>query len=370
MKHFFILLLLLPLSTKGQLNNSAFYQRTAIDPADSNKFFGGVNLMAFGKNNEYFGTTINGYTLFGYQLHPYAIYRFKKNIRIDAGIYLQQDFGNEDYSFVVPTLSLKIKHKDFAFTIGTLEGRLHHQLIEPIYDFERALNNRIENGIQFQWNKDGLFADGWVNWEKMIYFNDSDQERFVAGFSVIKRIAKVNNWLFEIPVQATVRHAGGQIDTSTKPLTSIYTGATGLLINKNQSGFVKAFGLKSYFLTYKSLTSRTLPYKDGNALYINPYVHTEWGLGLMASYWYGNEYLTFDGGQLYPVTSESYPFIIQHPRITYMLRLLYDLRIAEGLTLTVRVEPFYDTLPETIQYSYGFYLNFTDRFFIGHAKKN
>jgi hypothetical protein len=42
----------------------------------------------------------------------------------------------------------------------------------------------------------------------------------------------------------------------------------------------------------------------------------------------------------------------------------------KGLSLTARVEPFYDTYSDNIQYAYGFYFNFTDRFFLGHAKEN
>jgi hypothetical protein len=364
-----LLLLSVSIPTLGQLNNTSFDQRLTFEAADSNRLYAGVHVLGFGKNNEYFSTTVEGYTLFGYQFNPYLTYFFRSNIRLDAGVFLQQDFGNANYSTAIPTLSLNIKDKNFQFTIGTLEGSLHHQLIEPIYDFERVLNNRVENGIQFQWMKDGLFADGWVNWEKMIYFKDPDQERFVAGVSVIKRIKKFNNWLLEVPVQATVRHAGGQIDTSIKPLTSIFTSASGLIVRKQQSGFINEFGLKSYFLTYKNLTSRTLPYNDGNALYLNPYLQTRSGLGLMASYWYGNEYLTLDGGQYYPVYSIDFPERLQQARQFYMLRLFYELKIADGLHLTARVEPFYDTLPETIQYSYGFYLNFSDRFFLGHAKR-
>jgi hypothetical protein len=359
----------LPVLVFGQLNNSRFDQRTKIDSIDYGQLYAGLNMMGFGRNNEYFDTTVEGYTLFGYQFNPYLTYFIHKNIRLDAGLYLQQDFGNSEFTSALPTLSLKIKHHNLSFTIGTLEGALHHQLIEPIYDFERVLNNRIENGIQFQWIKNGLFADGWVNWEKMIYFNDPDQERFVAGLSVIKRIWGDEKWTVELPFQSTIRHAGGQIDRSDLPLTSLLTGAVGINLSNRLDMFVNEWGLKSYYVTYKSLTSRILPYKDGDAFYINPYVQTRWGLGLMASYWRGNEYLTFDGGQLYPVSSPLYPEILQQPREFYMIRFLYDLVVADGLTLTARVEPFYDTLPETIQYSYGFYLNFTDRFFLGHAKK-
>jgi hypothetical protein len=370
MRYFFIILIVfVSARVFGQLDNSRFDQRTTIDPLDSNRFYAGLRMLAFGKNNEYFDTTIEGYTLFGYQFNPFVSYFLHKNIRIDAGAYLQQDFGSSDFTTVLPTLSLKIGHRHLSFTIGTLEGALHHQLIEPIYDFERVLNNRIENGIQFQWIKEGLFADGWVNWEKMIYFNDPDQERFVAGLSVLKRLGRWGNWSVELPVQATVRHAGGQIDRSYLPLTSLYTGSIGVNVSNRPGLFVTEWGLKTYQVTHKSLTSRTLPYKDGNAFYLNPYLQTRWGLGLMASYWHGNEYLTFDGGQLYPVHTQLYPDRIHQPRQFYMIRILYDLLIADGLTLTARVEPFYDTYPETIQYSYGFYLNFSDRFFLGHAKR-
>lgn len=365
------LFLLLFISSEAfcQLNNSFFDQRLTIEPSDSDRFYAGIHVLGFGKNNEYFDTVIEGYTLFGYQLNPYATYMVNPNIRLDAGVFLQQDFGNNAISTALPTLSLKIKHHNFSFIIGTLEGSLHHQLIEPIYDFERVLNRRIENGIQFQWIKDGLFADAWVNWEKMIYFNDNDQERFVGGVSIIKQIKKLNNWFIEAPLQATIRHAGGQIDTSSEPLTSVLNTATGVILRKEQTGFVSEFGLKNYFVTYRSLTSRTLPYKDGNGLYINPYVQTKSGVGVMASYWYGNEYLTFDGGQFFPVTSLDFPARIQQPRQFYMIRFLYERKLAQGLTLTARVEPFFDTLSKSIQYSYGFYFNFSDRFFLGHAKK-
>lgn len=53
-----------------------------------------------------------------------------------------------------------------------------------------------------------------------------------------------------------------------------------------------------------------------------------------------------------------------------MLRLLYDLKVADGLTLTARAEPFYDTYAESIEYSFGLYLNFSERFFLLNAKKN
>lgn len=353
----------------AQLDNTAFDQKLTLSPNDSNRLYAGIRVLAFGKNNEYFETTYTGYTLFGYQFNPFVYYQIGSKFRLDAGVYLQQDFGNEKISTFLPTLSLKFKHKDFSVVLGTIEGGLHHQLVEPLYDFENVLNKRIENGLQVLLERDGLFLDTWVNWEKMIYFDDPDQERFVAGISFIKQILGRNAWIISIPVQATVRHAGGQIDTSPEPLTTVFNSASGLIINKSKKGVINAYGLKSYFLTYKNMTSRIVPYQDGNAIYINPYLKTKFGLSVMASYWYGNEFLTMDGGQIYPVTTERYPYIVQPARALYMLRFLYEKKLATGLTLTGRIEPFYDTYGNNIQYAYGFYFNFTDRFFLGNAKE-
>ena len=36
---------------------------------------------------------------------------------------------------------------------GNLDGSIQHQLIEPIYNFERVITNRLENGAQFLINK-------------------------------------------------------------------------------------------------------------------------------------------------------------------------------------------------------------------------
>ncbi len=366
---FFCLIFLSSTAVFGQLDNTSFDQRLAIEPADSNKLYAGLRLLAFGKNNEYFETTISGYTLFGYQFNPYVYYQLGEKVRIDIGAYLQKDFGNNRFSTVLPTLSLKIKHQHFSTIIGTLEGATQHQLIEPLYDFENVLNKRLEEGVQILWMKDGLFLDAWVNWEKMIYFNDPDQERFVAGLSFSKRIADVKGWIIEVPLQATIRHAGGQIDVSPQPLRSDFSSAIGLTISKKLHAAVQAYGVKSYFLTNQSLTNRIVPYKDGNGIYINPYLQTRFGLSLMGTYWYGNEFLNSDGSQIFPVSTERYPNIVQPARVLYMLRFLYEKKITEGLSLTARVEPFYDTYPENIQYSYGFYLNFNDQFFLGHAKK-
>jgi len=359
------------LYVQAQLNNKAFENRMVLEPADSGKLFLGLHFLGFGKNNEYFNTTIDGYTLFGYQLSPYLSYHISKNVRLDAGVYLQKDFGNTEYSQTVPTLSLNVRKDNFNFIFGTLEGSLNHQLIEPLYDFERVLNKRLENGIQTQWIKDGLFLDIWVDWQKMIYNNDPDQEKLLGGLSLNKRIWKKGNTSIEFPLQLLIQHQGGQIDNNPDPVKQLFNGATGLTLKHASTAFIREWGLKSYVARYVEQSSaRSQYFKDGWGVYINPYITTSFGLTVMGSYWHSDKFLSFNGGGFYPSRSEQRPERIDKQREIFMLRFLYDVKVADGLNFTLRAEPFYDTYSKAIEYSYGFYFNYYNRFFLLHARQS
>jgi hypothetical protein len=365
----FLALLIISFSGYSQLNNTPFEQRGNVLEADSGKLFLGLNVLTFGKDNEYFDTTVDGYTLFGYQLNPYLSYHISKNVRLDAGAYAQKDFGNDDYSQVKPTLSLKILNRNYSFIFGTLEGSIHHRLVEPLYDFERALNNRIENGVQFLWMKDDLFLDAWVDWQKMIYFNDTEPERFTAGISINKTLFKSGGFHVDLPVQGVAAHQGGQIDIVNNPVITRYNGAVGLTLENETSGFISGWGVKAYVVG-SNTSSDAFAYKDGNGVFINPYLKSKIGLTVMGSYWRGKEFLTIQGNQLYPAIADNYPSRFDEERTFFMLRFLYAKKLADGLTLTARAEPFYDTYANALEYSFGFYLSFSDRFFLVNAKKS
>ena len=369
-KSLFVLFLTISIGAVGQLNNRAFEQRMAIPEADSGKLLLGVNFLGFFKDNEWFDTTIDGYTLFGYQLNPYLSYHLAKNVRIDAGVYVQKDFGNDDYSEVLPTLSLKVtNNRNFNFIFGTLEGSVHHRLIEPLYDFESVLNSRIENGMQIVWMKEGLFLDAWIDWQNMIYFNDVEPEQFTAGVSFNKTVFRSNGFHIDLPVQIIGTHQGGQIDGVDNPVITLYNGAVGLTLESESAGFISGWGLKSYLAGYQTSADDYLPYKDGTGVFINPYISSRIGLTLMGSYWRADQYLTVNGGDLYPSINPNYPTRVDEERDFFMLRVLYDVKIANGLILTARAEPFYDTYAGALEYSFGLYLNFSDRFFLLNAKK-
>ncbi|MGB4972099.1 MAG: hypothetical protein WBO32_05540 [Cyclobacteriaceae bacterium] len=218
----------------GQLDNTVFDDRLHLEEADTGKLFLGLNFLGFSKNNEYFDTIIGGYTLLGYQLHPTLSYYPAKNVRLDAGVFVQQDFGNRDFSTVVPTVSLKVTKGPLALVFGNIESSLNHRLIEPLYDFERVLTDRMETGIQLQFMTEGLFFDLWLDWQNMIYNNDPEQERFVSGLSLDKRIIKRGSFQVSLPIQIQMSHRGGQIDVNPLPLETVMNSAFGIEVKKKK----------------------------------------------------------------------------------------------------------------------------------------
>lgn len=347
-----------------QLNNQVFEDRMALDPADSGKLFAGVNAMGFFKNNEYLQTLIEGYTLFGYQFQPFLSYHLTPNIRIDAGGFFQQDFGNSKVSTAAPVFSVKWKSNDFSVIFGTLEGSLNHKLIEPLYDFERVLNRRLETGLQFQYNRDGLFADVWFDWQYMQYWQDTRQEQFVGGLSVQKRVLKLGSGELFVPFQVVARHQGGQLDVAGIAIQTVVNSAVGLNWIQPINGWAKAVSLSGYYVFDKDVSLTRQPYLDGDGVYINGSVTTNFGLEVMATYWQAREFLSIQGGPIYPSISPQDVRIVQPSPNLMMLRFLYNYRVADDLYLSLRYEPFYDLAFKSFQYSYGFYINYRARYFL------
>ncbi|MGB4972100.1 MAG: hypothetical protein WBO32_05545 [Cyclobacteriaceae bacterium] len=110
------------------------------------------------------------------------------------------------------------------------------------------------------------------------------------------------------------------------------------------------------------------PYEDGSGFYANGNISTTLGLDVMVSYWQAHEFISIQGGKVYPSVSEFNYRDQQENRELLMLRLLYNKELAKGLSGTLRMEPYYDLGFESFQYAYGFYLQFSDRFFITKKK--
>jgi hypothetical protein len=361
-------------SLQAQLNNTMFEQRNEVVKSDSNTLGLTLRTLAFNKNNEYFSKIADGYTLFGYQINPSLYYQPTSNTRFDIGVYVQKDFGNDDYTEIQPTFTFSHTFGDSKLVIGTLEGSLSHRLIEPLYDFERVMVNRLENGLQFTVNNNWIFLDTWIDWQNMLYVGEDDQEEVTGGLSM-NYILMDKDFKISIPLQMVVTHVGGQIDSSPMPLQTYVNSAVGLMLDfhNGREGFVTGARVDGYYTGYKDFSTDQLrPFEDGSGVMLNATIFTKMHLDIMASYWKGNEFLTIQGGKLYPSESSTFknPFHIEEQRELLILRFMHNLKLADGLVLSGRFEPYFDLLNNRFEFSHALYLNYsTDFKLLKNARK-
>lgn len=346
----------------SQLDNTSFYQQLPLNEEDSGRFTLGVNGLGFTKNNEYFNRIVDGYTLFGYQVNPYLNFQPLKNVTLNFGLYLQKDFGSNGYEEIAPTFSFKYKHDEWNLIFGTLEGAYNHNLIEPLYDFEKGLINRLENGVQIYKKGDRFDLDLWVDWQHMLYRGENDQEEVVAGLSTTNRIIDNESFRLSIPFQLMVYHKGGQIDTSPLPIQTLVNVAPGIKLEwMGWNGWITGAEFQGYFLADREFApARTQFFEDGIALYLNAALKTKFDLTVMASYWKAHEFISIQGGLLYPTFSSVMNDInaVDRNRELLILRFLHEMKLSENIALLSRIEPHYIFSEEKLEFYNAFYVTY------------
>ena len=96
-KHIFFTLFLLLSScfvSIAQLNNTYLQDKIDISPLDSNRIGLSLNAFNYMRNTEYYSKIDVGRTLFGYQLNPSLYYQVNPYLKLQAGVFLRNDFGS------------------------------------------------------------------------------------------------------------------------------------------------------------------------------------------------------------------------------------------------------------------------------------
>lgn len=351
----------------SQLDNSSLFFNTHVDTTRENTLFVKVQNLNFMKNNEYTNVMFDGYTLFGYQFNPQLGYQVSKHLSIEGGIFLSKDFGNNKFTTVSPTFSLRYYKKDFKMIFGNLDGSLNHQLIEPLYNFERVISNRLENGAQFALNKKHFDFDVWIDWLNMTYKGSGTQEKIMSGLNANLLKLQSERWEFRLPFQNVLLHRGGQIDTIESGTHTDFNYAVGIVLN---------YKTKRKYITEVFLDARYV--LRVNNYFDNYGTHRTWGDGflgniglkgayqtdLLLSYWYGEAYQNELGGDLYSSKSRAVAYssyYYERIRELLILRLTKKIDLAKGIKLTLRVEPYYDFRDAELEYSYGFYISIDEK---------
>jgi hypothetical protein len=383
----------------AQLDNTHFKDSIILKSVDKNKIFLNIRAFTFSKDNEYTNEILTGNTLFGYHLIPSLSYQPSENVVVQAGGFLWKDFGNDNFTKIQPVFSIKIKLDSLTLISGTLQGSLNHRLIEPLYNFERLIENRLESGFQAIYHKKRWYADTWIDWRNAIYDNSDDQEHISAGFSGSYTLRTKERMKLSLPLQMQIFHKGGNIGTNTTPNTNWFNGAVGVSlshqVHEGEAGLIKSFRIDNYLAYYNNFSEPgVVPdpvFKKGFGYYFNLLLKTR-KLDIMFSYWQGNKFRAYQGGDLYqsvnlpatlrlspldstkisprktlsPPLTEPLPSI-QSDRELIIIRLMKDFRVMDNLFMTLRLEPHFDLISRRQEFSFGFYINYFQRFKLATA---
>ncbi|KUG06556.1 hypothetical protein [Solirubrum puertoriconensis] len=334
-----------------------------------------VQAFLFSKDNEYFNKIFEGRTYYGTQLAPRLVYYPSPKLRLEAGIFLWKDYGTPRLRQVRPLFTALYQTGPHRFLFGNIEGHLNHGYIEPIFDFERVMLNRLEEGIQYQLKTHRFNVDAWVDWQRQQYRFSNFQEEVAGGLVADVNVVRdtTAGWLVRVPLQFLATHRGGQIDTIEKPLQTLFNVASGLRVRKELGGSflhsLYADGYGVYFHDYSF--TRELAFKRGTGLYLNLGADTRLSK-VQVSYWRGNGFVAPQGGPLYQ--SISYTVndadYTERNRQLLILRFFSDYKLTDGLTLSTRFEPFYDFTSRQVEFSFGAYINFNREFFIATLQRD
>ena len=187
---------------------------------------GGKNLdfvfedLSFVKNNEYFNFIADGYTLLGNKLYTGVRLQPHSDYDIRVGADWIKYYGLNNFSYIIPSISLHLDKGKHQFYFGRLDTGNNHDMPQQIYAFERLLDARsIENGLQHKYTGKRWQSDTWLEWEHFIFKNDKGRERLNFGHHSDWHFPFSDNLEMQIPVSLLLHHRGGQINRHNQPST-------------------------------------------------------------------------------------------------------------------------------------------------------
>lgn len=352
----------------GQFNQKAIENRIHPDSNAVGEVHFNFYNFNFVRNYEYSNDFHDGYTLYGTQIQPQLVYQAHPNLAITAGAVIRKDFGDNGVYDAKPLFSVKYQKRDLSLIFGSIEGGIHHNYIEPIYNFERHITDPVEYGTQLLVEKEKFKLDAWIAWQKMIYRGSAAKEEIIGGLSTETILSNFNGWKFSVPAQFLVYHQGGQIDVLKDiPITTLFNGAMGFKLHKMIDGRrIKEVYTDNYVAAYKDFSGdKRRAYQGGYGLWLNAGLETTFG-SFVASYWKGNKFISIKGMPLYESVSNNLynTGFTQNHRNILSLRYAYQRELIPNLYLDVRFEPHID-LNDTgkqLQFNHSFFLTYKQNF--------
>lgn len=382
-----ILFLLLCGSAWGQMQEM-FKSDPQIHPERKHDLLLEFDNADFFKNNEYFSKVSKGYTLGGFWVIPKLVYFPSGSTKIEFGWYLLQYFGANHYPSASPAIipdSLdmdkpgKFRNKaflriqwspmeDFHVVLGSLYGAANHNMIEPMYQWERNFSASPEDGVQVMYKGQQLKFDMWINWQNFIFKSDPKLEQFTIGMSSeVIFTQPERKWQLSMPVQVLGKHYGGQIDATDFGTVSLGNAAIGVKAVRNFGRkYFKSLSVAGYGLLYSELGTRKLEYSTGNGLFANIDLDMS-PFYVNLGYWSSHKFISVEGEPLLQSLSIMDNQTLFKNRDVLLMKAAYNREITKGLSLGAYFEG-YQVWNDSFNYTYGIHIRFNQQFFLKKLK--
>ncbi len=366
--YFFLLITWVAIFSQNR-DNEFFMSQSVLDTANTQKIFLRVENINFLRNLEYFNPIAEGHTYLGYILRPTFSYQPSGNTIIQFGVHLLKYSGLNGFSQTLPFFRFQYRIlPNFDLVMGSLYGTINHRMIEPIYGFDRYLEENVENGVQFLYHNAHYRGDLWLNWQKFIGFSDPRKEQFSLGYSSEILLTEPSKPLkIGIPLQLLFAHKGGQNTLDTTMMITRFNGTCGLSLDYSfDRTFVKSIGANGYYLKYKDMVSpHNISYTNGNGRYSNVYVNTSF-INFTAGYWSGFQFFNPRGERIFSnISAINDPERLGVPtpdrfktpnRSLFLSKVFIHHDISNGIKLAAAYESFYDYKNSIYDFNYDLYI--------------
>jgi len=383
-KFFFIVLLSSTAVFSQSPDYELFTQPSLRNDSGERKIFFKIENLNFFKNNEYFNKITEGHTYIGYFLRPSFSYQPGSNTAIQAGVHLLKYAGMNGFAQALPYFRFQYRMLPcLELVMGNIYSTLNHRMIEPIYGFDRYLEQNTESGIQFLCHTSRYKGDVWLNWHKFIEYHDANKEQFSSGYTSELILTKTEEPLkIAVPVQFLFFHKGGQNTLDTSHLITRFNGAAGLSAQyiPSSSHFIRSIGIYGYGVYFKDLSpTPNIDFTEGNGIYANAFVTTSW-VNVTCGYWRGYCFFNPMGDRMFSNISVTFPTYDAHrlaipPRYTekeraYLLsKVFIHHTIQKGIQLAAAFESYYDYLTPHFDMYYSLYVLCNLDFFLYQCKQ-
>ena len=273
-------------------------------PGQSETDVGNVDLIVeaavFFKNHELIDLgLIEGETFYGAIVPLRARWAPTKNVTIELGAELAQNFGDDNsLETIEPIIRIVAEPADNIFVIGgtILPTHWSHQ---ALFDDVNKFRRNAEQGLQFRADLPYWKQDLWLNWR--VREEAIDAEEFELGNSTQFRFFDDT---LRLDGQVHWTHAGGQISSSDRlenNLIALFGASAGVHEPMNMDN-VKDLRLGANYIM-SSDDSRVTPKIDGNGyeVYAESVIATgeENALHLRLSWFEGDDFIARRGDPLY-----------------------------------------------------------------------